>query len=90
MLGSTLAHRSEPYGDKLFVRPLRTSYRMQGSIVPDTVAQWIPPTQGLVLRVGPRVNGVRPGDKVLYGLGVGTLLDHGLLVIETEDVICRM
>ena len=87
---SHLKTRSEPYGSKLFVQPLRVdTYRMNGLQVPDTVAQWIPPTQGLVLKVGPKVSKVRPGDQILHGLAVGVLLEKGLLVIDEQDVICR-
>lgn len=81
-----------PYGTKLVVKPAEGGdLRSAGFIVPDTVAASVPPQQGTVLLVGPRVTRVARGQRVVYGLGVGQelVLDNEPLVfIDERDVIC--
>lgn len=84
-----------PLHDRLLIRPLHTPvYKSRGHIVPETVTDWIPPTQGEVLKRGPLARKVRPGSRVLYGLGSGvrvTLEDNSeVLLLRERDVICEM
>lgn len=81
----------------MVVRPLvLREYRQGAHVVPATVAEWIPPTQGVVLACGDRVGNpqLRPGTRVLYGLGVGSevLLEDSTKVrlIREGDVICEL
>jgi len=61
----------------------------RGLLLPDTVSEWIPPTQGRVVAIGSGVGKTRVGEKVLYGLGAGTEY-RGLLVLHENDIICGM
>ena len=61
----------------------------RGFVLPDTVAEWIPPTQGRVVAVGSNVEKTRVGEKVLYGLGAGEEYE-GVLVLHEDDIICGM
>ena len=60
-----------------------------GFLLPDTVTEWIPPTQGRVVAAGSGVEKTRVGEKVLYGLGAGTEYKD-LLILHEDDIICEM
>lgn len=81
----------QPVGNRLLVRQtVVEQYRSGSLVVPHTVGQWIPPTQGEVLSVGPRVTGVGVGDTVVYGLEAGAELEDGLRIISEVEVVCRI
>ncbi len=61
----------------------------KGFVLPDTVVEWIPPTQGRVVAIGGGVEKTAVGSKVLYGLGAG-MEWNGLLVLHENDIICEM
>lgn len=80
-----------PTRDLLFVQPLPAGELKVGSV-------WIPdrarakPMSGTVLAVGPLVQDVSPGDKVVYSRRSGSYvrvnkLDK-LLVLREQDCIC--
>lgn len=81
-----------PYGSKVLVRPLSSEgYSMGAFVVPDTVAEDIPPQQGEVMMVGPRVTRVARGQVVVFGLGIGETIFRDstpLVFIDEKDVIC--
>lgn len=60
-----------------------------GMVVPDTVREWIPPTQGLVVGIGSEVKKTSVGERILYGLGAGEEY-RGVLILHENDIICRM
>lgn len=80
-------------GEQILLKPLAVDgYVMNGHLVPDTVASAIPPQQGVVLKIGPRVTKVLVGDRVVFGLGVGSPLitEDGdeFLFVKEGDVVC--
>lgn len=80
-----------PTRDKVLVERAEVEgYRMGGMMVPDTVRDKIVPCQGRVVRVGKEVRGVREGDKVVFGLGVGIEVGGGLLVLPARQVVCKV
>ncbi len=60
-----------------------------GFLVPDTVKEWIPPTQGRVVAIGRGVGKTAVGENILYSLGAGTEY-RGFLVLHEDDIICEM
>lgn len=85
----------QPIGDFVMVKELDLSggdYQMgQGLVTPDTVSQWIPPQQGQVLAVGRDVTMIRPGQKVLYGLGAGRKHEGlGVIFLREGDLISEL
>lgn len=80
----------QPYKKRLAVEVLGVEgLSASGFILPDTVAEWIPPTQGRVVAVGSEVGKTAVGEKILYGLGAGTEY-RGLLFLHEDDIICEM
>ena len=80
----------QPTRKRLFVEVLEVEgLSDRGFILPDTVSEWIPPTQGRVVAVGLEVERIRVGEKVLYGLGCGEEY-NGVLILHENDVICGM
>lgn len=61
----------------------------RGFLLPDTVSEWIPPTQGRVVAIGRGVKNTQVGENILYSLGSGTEY-RGFLVLHENDVICEM
>jgi co-chaperonin GroES (HSP10) len=83
----------EPLDDFLVIEPLDESETASGLIVPaNEAAQCL---TGIVAAVGPNVNAVEPGDKVLYPREAGYEVrlvrsSHRLRVIRREDLIARI
>ena len=80
----------EPLEDHLVVEPLDDSETASGLIVPLNEASQT--RTGIVVSVGPDVNGVEPGDKILYARDAGydVRLARSPLrvrVLKREDVI---
>src|SRR3954468_10168469 len=83
----------EPLEDYLVVEPLDESETASGLIVPINEATQT--RTGIVTSVGPEVDGVEPGDKVLYPREAGyevrlTRSPIRLRVIRREDLIARV
>ena len=83
-----------PVGSKIMVRPFQgAALRMNGMLVPDTVAEQLTPCQGVVVGRGLRVTRVQVGARVLFGDGVGTaawLDGEDFLFLDEKDVICEL
>ena len=83
----------EPLEDHLVVEPLDDSETASGLIVPLNEAAQT--RTGIVVSVGPDVNGVEPGDKILYARDAGydvrlTRSPLRVRVLKREDVIARV
>jgi co-chaperonin GroES (HSP10) len=83
----------EPLEDHLVVEPLDDTETASGLIVPLNEAAQT--RTGIVVSVGPDVNGVEPGDKILYARDAGydVRLARSPLrvrVLKREDVIARV
>jgi co-chaperonin GroES (HSP10) len=83
----------EPLEDHLVVEPLDDSETASGLIVPLNEAAQT--RTGIVVSVGPDVNGVEPGDKILYAreAGYDVRLARSPLrvrVLKREDVIAKV
>ena len=80
----------KPRGKRLFVEVVEVDgLSDHGFILPDTVSEWIPPTQGRVVAVGMEVERVGVGETVLYGLGCGEEY-NGVLILHENDIICMV
>ena len=83
----------EPLEDYLVVEPLDETETASGLIVP--VNEAAQTRTGIVASVGPEVNGVDPGDKVIYprDAGYDVRLARSpirMRVLRREDVIARV
>jgi co-chaperonin GroES (HSP10) len=83
----------EPLDDYLVVQPLDDSETASGLIVPVNEAAHC--TTGIVAAVGPEVQAVEPGDKVLYPRDAGYEVrlvrsSHRVRVLRREDLIARI
>ncbi len=83
----------EPLDDYLVVQPLDESETASGLIVPINEAAHC--TTGIVAAVGPEVQSVEPGDKVLYPREAGYEVrlvrsSHRVRVLKREDLIARV
>ena len=83
----------EPLEDYLVVEPLDESETASGLIVP--VNEATQTRTGIVTAIGPDVEGVEPGDKILYPREAGyevrlTRSPVRLRVIRREDLIARI
>lgn len=81
--------------DLVCVEPFVVKERLRkGSIIiPDTIQSQLAPQQGRVISCGPRVNSVRPGDTVLYGLGTGHEVhvdEHKYVILGENQLICTV
>jgi co-chaperonin GroES (HSP10) len=83
----------EPLDDFLVVEPLDESETASGLIVPiNEAAQCV---TGIVASVGPDVEAVEPGDKVLFPRSAGYEVrlvrsSHRVRVLKREDLIARV
>ena len=75
--------------DRLIIRPqLDAEVRASGIVIPDSAKE--KPHRGEVISVGPEVEGVAPGETVLYSKYGGTELSvdgDDLLVLRLPDVL---
>ena len=83
----------EPLEDYIVVEPLEETETASGLIVP--VNEAAQTRTGIVASVGPDVNGVDPGDKVLYPRDAGYEVRLArspirMRVLRREDVIARI
>jgi co-chaperonin GroES (HSP10) len=83
----------EPLDDYLVIEPLDESETASGLIVPVNEATQV--RTGIVAAVGPDVENVEPGDKVLYPRDVGfdvrlARSSHRVRVLRREELIARI
>lgn len=83
----------EPLDDFVVVQPLDDSETASGLIVPINEAAHC--ATGIVAAVGPEVQAVEPGDKVLYPRAAGYEVrlvrsSHRVRVLRREDLIARI
>ncbi len=83
----------EPLDDYLVVQPLDETETALGLIVPINEAAQC--ATGIVASVGPDVNGVEPGDKVLYPRQAGyevrlVRTSHRVRVLKRDELIARV
>jgi co-chaperonin GroES (HSP10) len=85
--------RLEPLDDFLVVEPLDETETASGLIVPVNEATQV--RTGIVSAVGPEVEAIEPGDKVLFPRDAGyevrlTRSSHRVRVLRREDLIARI
>jgi co-chaperonin GroES (HSP10) len=83
----------EPLDDYLVIQPLDESETASGLIVPINEAAQC--ATGIVASVGPEVEALEPGDKVLYPREAGYEVrlarsSHRVRVVKREDLIARI
>ena len=83
----------EPLDDWIVVQPLEESETPQGLIVPANEASQT--RTGVVAAVGPEVELVEPGDKVLFPRGAGYEVrlvrsSHRVTILKREDLLARI
>jgi co-chaperonin GroES (HSP10) len=83
----------EPLDDYIVIEPLDESELPSGLIVPANEALHV--RSGIVAAVGPDVNAIEPGDKVLFPREAGFEVrlarsSHRVRVLKREDVIARI
>ena len=81
----------EPLDDFIVIEPLDESETASGLIVPMNEASQC--ATGIVASVGPDVNNVEPGDKVLYPREAGYEVRLGgieVKVVKRDDLIARI
>jgi co-chaperonin GroES (HSP10) len=83
----------EPLDDYLVIEPLDENETASGLIVPVNEATQV--RTGIVAAVGPDVENVEPGDKVLYPRDAGfdvrlARSSHRVRVLRREELIARV
>jgi co-chaperonin GroES (HSP10) len=83
----------EPLDDYIVLEPLDESELPSGLIVPANEASQV--RSGIVAAVGPEVNAIEPGDKVLFARDAGfdvrlASSSHRVRVLRREDLIARI
>lgn len=83
----------EPLDDFIVIEPLDDTETASGLIVPINEASQC--ATGIVAAVGPDVNNVEPGDKVLYPMGAGYEVrlvrsSHRVRVLKRDELIARV
>lgn len=83
----------DPLDDYLVIEPLDESETASGLIVPVNEATQV--RTGIVAAVGPDVENVEPGDKVLFPRDAGFEVrlarsSHRVRVLRREDLIARV
>ena len=83
----------EPLDDYIVVEPLDESELPSGLIVPANEETHV--RSGIVAAVGPEVNAIKPGDKVLFPREAGyevrvVRTSHRVRVLKREDLIARI
>jgi co-chaperonin GroES (HSP10) len=83
----------EPLDDYIVLEPLDESELPSGLIVPANEASQV--RSGIVAAVGPEVNAIEPGDKVLFARDAGfdvrlARSTHRVRVLRREDLIARI
>jgi co-chaperonin GroES (HSP10) len=84
----------EPLDDFVVVQPTDLeSETRSGLILPVGVQEGESCRSGIITAAGPDVNGVEPGDKVLFPAGVGyevRIAGASVRLIHREDLIARI
>jgi chaperonin GroES len=83
----------EPLDDWIVVEPLDETETAAGLIVPVNEASQT--RTGIVAAVGPEVEGIDPGDKVLFARGAGyevrlARAAHRVRVLRREELVARI
>jgi chaperonin GroES len=83
----------DPLDDYLVIEPLEETETASGLIVPVNEALQV--RTGIVAAVGPDVEGVEPGDKVLFPRDAGYEVrlarsSHRVRVLRREELIARI
>jgi co-chaperonin GroES (HSP10) len=83
----------EPLDDFIVVEPLDESELPSGLIVPANEAAQV--RSGIVASIGPDVNAIEPGDKVLFPREAGYEVrlarsSHRVRVLKREELIARI
>jgi co-chaperonin GroES (HSP10) len=83
----------EPLDDFIVIEPLDETETATGLIVPINEAAQC--ATGIVAAVGPEVNNVEPGDKVLYPQGAGydvrlVRSSHRVRVLKRDELIAKV
>jgi len=83
----------EPLDDWIVVEPLDETETAAGLIVP--VNEAAQTRTAIVAAVGPEVEGIEPGDKVLFARDAGfevrlTRASHRVRVLRREEVVARI
>ena len=83
----------DPLDDYLVIEPLDENETASGLIVPANEAAQV--RTGIVAAVGPEVENVQPGDKVLFPRDAGyevrlTRSSHRVRVLRREELIARV
>ena len=82
----------EPLDDFVVVQPSEGEAETRGGLIIPASAE-TPCRSGIVTAVGPDVNGVEPGDKVLYPRDAGydiRMAGSSVRVIKREELIARV
>jgi chaperonin GroES len=82
----------EPLDDFVVVQPADGEAETRGGLIIPASAE-TPCRSGIVTAVGPDVNGVEPGDKVLYSREAGyeiRMAGMSVRLIRREDLIARV
>ncbi len=82
----------EPLDDFVVVQPSEGEAETRGGLIIPASAE-TPCRSGIVTAVGPDVNGVEPGDKVLYPRDAGydiRMAGSSVRVIRREELIARV
>ncbi|MDQ3066808.1 MAG: co-chaperone GroES [Actinomycetota bacterium] len=83
----------EPLDDWIVVEPLDDSETASGLIVP--INEGAQTRQALVAAVGPEVESIEPGDKVLFPREAGYEVrlarsSHRVRILKREDILARI
>jgi chaperonin GroES len=82
----------EPLDDFVVVQPSEGEAETRGGLIIPASAE-TPCRSGIVTAVGPDVNGIEPGDKVLYPRDAGydiRMAGTSVRVIKREELIARV
>ena len=82
----------EPLDDFLVLQPSEGDAETRAGLIIPASAE-TPCRSGIVTAVGPNVNGIEPGDKVLYAREAGyevRMVGISVRVIKREDLIARV
>jgi co-chaperonin GroES (HSP10) len=82
----------EPLDDFVVVQPSEGEAETRGGLIIPASAE-TPCRSGIVTAVGPDVNGIEPGDKVLYPRDAGydiRMAGTAVRVIKREELIARV
>jgi len=84
--------RLKPKNDRVLISPDKTPDKTEaGIIIPESAKDR--PNQATVLSVGPKVENIKEGERILFGKYAGTtfhLDDESFLLIREQDVIAEV